>query len=188
MINVAGPFASSRDLKRPEVLINRRALRVAREPCLRNSQTQCFPGECGSSRVRWTIGGGVPVSLPGNRSYVFEDSFGRAEQFLNVPVAQGGERACPPAEYVQTFGDQLGAFSSRRAGRHADEEQQPGVQAGPNLGTPGGQTQRESAVTRRQSALTSVRARVAAFVRVSRLCAFRSNPSRCANWRNSRTG
>ena len=28
MINVAGPFASSRDLKRPEVLINRRARRV----------------------------------------------------------------------------------------------------------------------------------------------------------------
>ena len=65
---------------------------------MRKSQTQCRLGEGGSSRLRWTIGGWVPVGLPGNRSDVFEDSLGRAEQFLNVPVAQGGERALPPAE------------------------------------------------------------------------------------------
>src|SRR5664279_288465 len=112
---------------------------------MRKSQTQCRLGEGGSSRVRWTISGWVPVGLPGNRSDVFKDGLGGAEQFLNVPVAQGGERAGPPAEYVQTFGDKFGALCSRRSGRNADEQQQPGVQAGPNLGAPGGQTQRESA-------------------------------------------
>jgi hypothetical protein len=103
----------------------------------RTSQTQCRVGEGGSCAVRWTIGCWVPVGPPGNRSDVFQDGFGRAEQFPNVPVAQGGERAGPPAEYVQTFGHKLGALGSRRSGRNADEGQRAGVQAGPSLGAPG---------------------------------------------------
>ena len=52
----------------------------------RTSPAQCRVGEGGSCAVRWTIGGWVPVGPPGNRSDVFQDGFGRAEQFPNVPV------------------------------------------------------------------------------------------------------
>lgn len=61
----------------------------------RTSQTQCRAGEGGSCAVRRTIGGWVPVGPPGNRSDVFQDGFGLAVPFPNVPVAQGGERAGP---------------------------------------------------------------------------------------------
>ena len=53
----------------------------------RTSPAQCRVGEGGSCAVRWTIGGWVPVGPPGNRSDVFQDGFGRAEQFPNVPVS-----------------------------------------------------------------------------------------------------
>ena len=52
----------------------------------RTSPAQCRVGEGGSCAVRWTIGGWIPVGPPGNRSDVFQDDSGRAEQFPNVPV------------------------------------------------------------------------------------------------------